>query len=125
MFSDFQDEVPLVRPTKKITKANFYKLSPKDYGLNIARWLLDHSTYYRLHLLYFVLWSLFGGLIFYASEDIPYIDALFTAVSALTVTGLTTVDFALFKFGSQFFVLLLMCIGGQVLMTLPLVKKKE
>ncbi|GAB1482326.1 TrkH family potassium uptake protein [Treponema sp.] len=59
-------------------------------------------------------------------DSIPYIDALFTATSAVCVTGLITVDTALFSRFGHIIILLLIQIGGlgiisftSILLTIP------
>lgn len=52
-------------------------------------------------------------------QGISFIDALFTATSAVCVTGLTTVDISsVFTFEGQFIILLLIQVGGLGVMTL-------
>jgi Trk-type K+ transport system membrane component len=62
--------------------------------------------------------SLLGGLILWAQEPIGYTDALFTSVSALSHTGLTSVDFAVFSTSSQVFVLIWIKLGGLIMVSL-------
>lgn len=53
------------------------------------------------------------------TQHIPYVDALFTATSAICVTGLTVVDTgSVFTFFGQIVVLVLIQIGGLGIMTL-------
>ena len=52
-----------------------------------------------------------------AGKAVPYIDALFTAVSALCVTGLSTVDMGVYTLLGFFFILFLIEAGGLGLMT--------
>lgn len=58
---------------------------------------MRHVTFYRLHVLSFLLVDLIGTLVIYLSPPGPlgpitFIDALFNATSALCVTGLITVQ---------------------------------
>lgn len=65
-------------------------------------------NYYRIHLLCFLLGSLFFGLILFAIENGPcssgldFVDALYLSTSSLTVTGLSTNNLAEFCWVSQF-----------------------
>jgi len=52
------------------------------------------------------------------TEGLTYIDALFTATSAICVTGLTVVDTSGFNFWGQFFIMLMMQVGAIGIMTL-------
>ncbi|EJD46884.1 hypothetical protein AURDEDRAFT_113542 [Auricularia subglabra TFB-10046 SS5] len=54
-----------------------------------------HLNFYRIHLLVFTFTPLFFSIIFYAVNGrfrISYVDSLFVCVSAMTVTGLATID---------------------------------
>ncbi|AEI15305.1 H(+)-transporting two-sector ATPase [Flexistipes sinusarabici DSM 4947] len=52
------------------------------------------------------------------TEGLSYIDALFTATSAVCVTGLIVVDTSGFNFWGQFFIMLMMQVGAIGIMTL-------
>ncbi|EMD41450.1 hypothetical protein CERSUDRAFT_110026 [Gelatoporia subvermispora B] len=55
----------------------------------------EEANFFRIHLLYFLLVPLVAAGIFYGANGefhIPFIDALFLCYSALTVTGLATVN---------------------------------
>jgi Trk-type K+ transport system membrane component len=82
--------------------------------------LLSHLNYFRIHLLFFVATSLFGGAVIFFAEHarLPFTDTLFTAVSAMTVTGLTTQNFAEFSFVSKVATLLLIQVGSVSLLSL-------
>ena len=68
--------------------------------------------------LYFFLLALFGSLLlqlpfFYADKNpVPYIDSLFTTVSAICVTGLSTVDIKIFSDAGLIILLFLIEAGG-------------
>lgn len=96
MSADFWRQINQVANLKMPTKAD------------LKRFLKKHSpkaNYFYFHLSYFVLFMLTGGAIIWAIErsnsKIDYIDALFTSVSAMSETGLTSKDFSQFKVGSQ------------------------
>ena len=77
-------------------------------------------TYYWLHFGYFIVITLIaGGLIKIWQREWRYIDCLFTAVSAMTCTGLTTINFAIAEIPTQIIVYFLIMIGNTVLMSLP------
>lgn len=67
----------------------------------------------RTILLGFLSVLLAGALLLYgAVPNLSFIDALFTATSALCVTGLSVCDVGTFPFAGQFLVVLLIQIGG-------------
>lgn len=77
-----------------------------------------HTNYYRLHLFYFTMMSFIGGCFIYAAErshDLPFIDAYFTSVSAMCVTGLATINFADFGIAGQIITFLMIILGSSVL----------
>lgn len=51
-------------------------------------------------------------------SNITFVDALLTSTSAVSVVGLTSVDLSTFCVTSQFFVMVLIMLGGHVLMSL-------
>lgn len=90
---------------------------------------LTRITYYRLLFLYLCLCAVFGGLFIFVIElnhewyspfdnitqplySKSYTDCFFTAVSALTCTGLITLDTQRLQVGSQVIVWILMLLGG-------------
>ncbi|NUQ80054.1 MAG: hypothetical protein HUU10_00455 [Bacteroidetes bacterium] len=69
----------------------------------------------QLTLLSFFLFILVGSILLWISESsngLPFIDALFTSVSATCVTGLLTTDFSKFTFAGQFITMILIQVGG-------------
>eukprot|EP00897_Mesotaenium_endlicherianum_P007503 jgi/Mesen1/6781/ME000348S06055 len=80
-------------------------------------------TFYRLHLLYFIVVDLIGTLIIWLSPkgplgQISFIDAFFNATSAVCVTGLVTVRMKTFSIFDQVVLLVLMILGSQVFTSL-------
>ncbi|GAA6063846.1 hypothetical protein JCM10212_003593 [Sporobolomyces blumeae] len=77
-----------------------------------------HLNFYRIHLLVFIFGPLIASGVFYASNgpseknQIPYIDALFICTSAMTVTGLNSVELGRMTTWQQFIIFLLMSIGS-------------
>eukprot|EP00741_Cyanophora_paradoxa_P014973 tig00020830_g14446.t1 len=74
-------------------------------------------TYFRIHLLIWVSATLIGGAILCAMEagkDFAYTDGLFQIASAITCTGLTSVDFAKLNRVSQVFIWIMVFLGGAV-----------
>lgn len=67
---------------------------------------------------YFFFLAIFGSLLlklpfFYnTGESVPYIDSLFTTVSAICVTGLSTLDMSIFSNAGFFMIMLLIEAGG-------------
>lgn len=77
----------------------------------------------RQIMIVYASYSLLGTLLLalpFASEgDIPFVDHLFTVVSAFSTTGLSTIDVATqYTFFGQFIILLLIQMGGLGYMTL-------
>lgn len=84
----------------------------------LFRFTKNHSNYYRLHFLYFFFASLLGGCFIYISEakrNLRFIDAYFTSVSAMCVTGLSTVDFSQFSITGQIVTFIMILLGSSVL----------
>ncbi|KAH7290219.1 hypothetical protein KP509_30G037000 [Ceratopteris richardii] len=79
-----------------------------------ARWV-KRSPFLGLHLAYFVLGSLAGAMSLWAApkpEPLPFVDALFNAVSAITETGLPGVAIHRFSLSDRWSLLLLMVVGA-------------
>ncbi|GAA5992419.1 hypothetical protein JCM11641_002901 [Rhodosporidiobolus odoratus] len=78
----------------------------------------NHLNFYRLHLLIFIFIPLVFSGIFYASNgpseanQIPYTDALFMVVSAMTVTGLNSVLMARLTLWQTVILFFMMTIGS-------------
>lgn len=72
---------------------------------------------------YFIILSIAGSFLlqmpfaYTAKESVPYIDALFTSVSALCVTGLSTVDMSVYSTTGFVILLLLIELGGLGILT--------
>eukprot|EP01112_Ceratiomyxa_fruticulosa_P019641 TRINITY_DN6478_c0_g1_i3.p1 TRINITY_DN6478_c0_g1~~TRINITY_DN6478_c0_g1_i3.p1 ORF type:complete len:640 (+),score=83.86 TRINITY_DN6478_c0_g1_i3:131-2050(+) len=80
------------------------------------------SPYLKVQVTIFVFLSLLFGLIVWGIEKgrgILFVDTLFTCVSAITNTGLTSSDFSEYHLSSQLLVLFLIIIGGQVINVIP------
>eukprot|EP00898_Chlorokybus_atmophyticus_P002961 jgi/Chlat1/3666/Chrsp24S03841 len=89
----------------------------------VPLWLRDHLTYYRLHLTYFIVTILISSIFMWGNwgentQRLRYIDALFLSTSAMSVTGLATVDMASLSVLDQVVLTLLMLAGSQVFMSL-------
>jgi hypothetical protein len=59
-----------------------------DKVLDVGDWITDHLywSYYKAHMLYFLVVTLIGGCIIFGTEHdhgIQFIDAYFTSVSAV------------------------------------------
>lgn len=72
------------------------------------------SNFYRIHVTVFTLTPLIFSGIFYASNSnyVAYIDCLFLCVSAMTVTGLTTINISIITPWQQAILYFLMTIGN-------------
>lgn len=76
-------------------------------------------NYWTTHFSCFVILSVFGFVLLMAIERLTLVEAWFTAVSAVTLSGLEVVSIDQFTFGGQFVLCLLMALGGWVLSTIP------
>lgn len=74
----------------------------------------QHLNFYRIHLLVFTFTPLIFAAIFHASNTTPisFIDCLFVCVSAMTVTGLTTINISVSTAWQQAILFFLMLIGN-------------
>lgn len=80
-----------------------------------ARWCGKNLNFFRVHVLAFTFVPLIAAAIFYACNGethIDFIDALFCCVSAMTVTGLVTINISTANGGQQAILFILMCIGN-------------
>jgi Trk-type K+ transport system membrane component len=84
---------------------------------SIIESLQRNLNFFRIHVIVFVLTPLVFSGIFYASNGefkVAYIDALFVCYSAMTVTGLTTVNLSSLTGWQQAIVFILMLVGDVV-----------
>ncbi|SJX64881.1 related to potassium transporter TRK-1 [Sporisorium reilianum f. sp. reilianum] len=82
---------------------------------SFGRWCGKNLNFYRVHVLVFTFTPLIAAAIFYACNGethINFIDALFCCVSAMTVTGLVTINISTANGGQQAILFILMCIGN-------------
>ncbi|KAM5534365.1 hypothetical protein V8D89_011958 [Ganoderma adspersum] len=88
--------------------------SLSDQCAQIRQWIQDEANFFRLHLVYFTVVPLIAAGVFYAVNGefhIPFIDALFLCYSALTVTGLSTVNLSTLTAFQQVILFVLMLMG--------------
>jgi len=99
----------------------------KKKGKEGKRWFLRtllEPSYRKGHVFYFAFFGLLGAIFIFLLEldnpstDVDFIDAFFTSISAICVTGLTTVDISLFRIQTQLCIMLLMQLGSVVMLTL-------
>jgi Trk-type K+ transport system membrane component len=84
-----------------------------------TEFLKKYLNYFRLHMIYFILMCIFGGLLLWISETghMSYTDALSTITSAMCVTGLSVVDVYGLSVVSQFIIMLWILLGSTVFMS--------
>ncbi|CAE6540859.1 unnamed protein product [Rhizoctonia solani] len=88
------------------------------YGRFIARlslWSGQHLNFYRVHLLSFTFIPVLSAAIFYASNGrtkISYLDSLFMCTSAMTTSGLNTINLSTTTVWQQVILTFLMFIGN-------------
>ncbi|KAK5582274.1 hypothetical protein RB653_003857 [Dictyostelium firmibasis] len=105
-----------IRILKKYIKIKLKQL------LNKIITLIDRNYFFRFHLIYFVIIGFVGSVIIKLIEfEVPFIDCLYIAYSALTTTGLVTVDISNWSKFTLFILILLVQLGSTVLLTLPIV----
>jgi hypothetical protein len=77
-------------------------------------------NFFRCITLYLIFGSLIGGGVICAfSPDIQYVDGLFLAVSAITSTGLASVEMNILNTGSFVTLFLIFYCGGIVVLLIP------
>ncbi|CDU22329.1 related to potassium transporter TRK-1 [Sporisorium scitamineum] len=82
---------------------------------SFGHWCGKNLNFYRVHVLVFTFTPLIAAAIFYACNGethIKFIDALFCCVSAMTVTGLVTINISTANGGQQAILFILMCFGN-------------
>ncbi|KAI0666217.1 cation transport protein-domain-containing protein [Trametes maxima] len=85
-----------------------------DVYSRVRQWIQEEANFFRLHLLFFTFTPLVAAGIFYGVNGefhIPFIDALFLCYSALTVTGLSTVNLSTLTVFQQVILFVLMAMG--------------
>lgn len=83
----------------------------------LLRFIADEATFFRIHLAAFTFIPLVFAGIFYASNGeyhVNFLDSMFLCYSAMTVTGLSTVDLSTTTKGQQFILYFLMAIVSLV-----------
>ncbi|CAE6462504.1 unnamed protein product [Rhizoctonia solani] len=94
------------------------------YGRFVARlshWSGRHLNFYRVHLLSFTFIPVISAAIFYASNGstkISYLDSLFMCASAMTTSGLNTVNLSTTTVWQQVILAFLMFIGNSTSISL-------
>ncbi|KAG6920213.1 hypothetical protein DXG01_004982 [Tephrocybe rancida] len=99
-----------------------------DEGPMWWRKVKKHLNFFRIHVMYYIFTPLIFSGIFYASNGryhIPYIDALFNCVSAMTVCGLTTVNMSMLTGWQQTILFMLMCLGNPILVSWVVVLQRR
>ncbi|PFH45965.1 hypothetical protein AMATHDRAFT_8427 [Amanita thiersii Skay4041] len=86
-----------------------------DWTTHALNYAIEEINFFRIHLFAFVIIPLIASIIFYASNGrfhVKYVDALFLCYSAMTVTGLTTVNMSTVTAWQQVMLYLLMVLGN-------------
>lgn len=80
--------------------------------------LLPPLNYITIHYAYFIIVTLFSSLVFWASSSsfngVPYVDSLFLVTSAITNTGLNTLNLSETTTWQQVLLWILMIIGNPI-----------
>ncbi|TDL22995.1 hypothetical protein BD410DRAFT_820980 [Rickenella mellea] len=96
--------------------------------LNLWAHLRGSLNFFRIHILFFTFTPLVFSGIFYASNGefrISYVDSLFLCVSAMTVTGLATVDLSALTGWQQAILFIQSCLGTPVLVSWVMVYMRK
>eukprot|EP00698_Gefionella_okellyi_P014096 TRINITY_DN3894_c0_g1_i2.p1 TRINITY_DN3894_c0_g1~~TRINITY_DN3894_c0_g1_i2.p1 ORF type:complete len:670 (-),score=92.42 TRINITY_DN3894_c0_g1_i2:8-2017(-) len=100
----------------------------------LFRYYVLHLNHFRIHLIYFLALGLVGSLVIWGFEysnasiggPIAFEDALFTAYSAISETGLVVLDSSLLRPGSMVTIGLLMQAGSFTLISMvPLLVRRH
>ncbi|KAF2668432.1 TrkH-domain-containing protein [Microthyrium microscopicum] len=91
----------------------------------IAKAQLPQLNFITLHYLYFIVTGLVSGLIFWGSStpsrSIPFADALFLCISAMTEAGLNTVNLSTLNTWQQIILFLLIMMGSSIFVSISVV----
>ncbi|KAF7197808.1 Low-affinity potassium transport protein, partial [Pseudocercospora fuligena] len=93
-----------------------------------VRRLLPPLNFISIHYAYFILTCLLSAIILWAADtnrDLRFIDALFLAVSAMTLAGLNTINLSTLDTFQQFWLFLLIIIGSAVLVSAFVVQVRK
>ncbi len=105
------------KPTSALERFTSSKpvTTTRDGFRSFGRWCGKHLNFFRVHVIVFLFTPLIAAGIFYACNGevhIKFIDALFCCVSAMTVTGLVSINISTANGGQQAILFFLMCIGN-------------
>jgi hypothetical protein len=79
-----------------------------------------HLNFFRVILIWLLFWGFIGGAVISAlSPGISYLDGFFQAISALTGTGICSVEIRALSTGSLIVIYILMYFGGSCILLLP------
>jgi hypothetical protein len=94
------------------------------HSLHNLNKFLFHWNFYRIHLTYFVLVIILASVVLYGSNTsfhLSYVDAIFLCASAMTNTGLNTVNLSALTAWQQAILFILMLMGDLTLVTVVVV----
>lgn len=87
---------------------------------------LSKLSFITSHYAYFIIVCLVSSLIFWGSSSgISYVDSLFLVVSAMTATGLTTVNLSQATTGQQVLLFLLIIFGSRIWISICIVYSRK
>ncbi|CAA7262705.1 unnamed protein product [Cyclocybe aegerita] len=116
-------------PTMSIETGVAGQAQPTTLWGRAIKYIKDEATFFRIHLAAFTFIPLIFSGIFYASNGryhISYLDSLFLCYSAMTVTGLSTVNLSTLTTWQQVILYFLMSIGDITIVswTMVLIRKR-
>lgn len=96
-------------------------MGPLKKTLRYFRRQLPPINFITIHYIYFITTCLISGIILWGSatpaHSLAFIDALFLAVSAMTLAGLNTVNLSTLNTFQQFWLFLLIMLGSAILVS--------
>lgn len=100
----------------------------QPFFTKLTKLFLGSLNFYRIHMLAFILIPFAFSGIFYAVNTVnhvAYIDCLFVCVSAMTVTGLATINLSELNGGQQAILFFLMNLGGLALISMVMIVVRQ
>jgi hypothetical protein len=101
---------------------------PQPVLIRFAKYIVQRANFFRLHLIAFTLIPLIFSGIFYASNGqfhIDFLDSMFLCYSAMTVTGLSTVNLSTLTGWQQAILFLLMIIVSFLKLALSIISENS
>jgi hypothetical protein len=108
------------------TCCSYFYLAMSKFKTGVSWWF---GVYFHVHFLFFIVLGVVGGVILFLLEggeqNHKFIDTLFMSVSAVTETGLGSIDISTMRIGTQVAIWFLILSGGVILFSSipPLIRR--